>query len=136
MATLYEFNTTKTLGIMGHAMTSAEITKMVRALLNKKVSKDHADKFVTEFQKQKSSINSAVIKNQQWISSKMVALKLAPVTASPSVLQKAFMVALYGPQKMILQAKFDLSVHLKGANLELQITGCDGAKRTLTTVAP
>lgn len=46
------------------------------------------------------------------------------------------MVALYGPQKLILIAKFDLSVHLKGGNLELQNTDCKGTKKVLFSVAP
>jgi hypothetical protein len=72
----------------------------------------------------------------QYITKNMVAKGLAPVTKDPNVLQKALMVALFGPQKKVLQASFDLSVHLKGQNLELQHTDCKGGKVTLFTVAP
>jgi hypothetical protein len=66
----------------------------------------------------------------------MVAKGLVQPTANPGAVEKAMMVALYGPQKMILIAKFDLSVHLKAGNLELQNTDCKGTKKVLFSVAP
>ncbi len=134
MASVFDFDTTATLAEVGYAKSAAAIAKMEKALASKKIAKAHIDKFVTEYKK--VSLNTLVLTAQTYISKNMVAKKLAPVTNDPNVLQKAFLVALFGPQKKILQASFDLSVHLKGNNLELQHTDCKGSKKTLITVAP
>lgn len=134
MASVYDFDTSSTIAHSQFAQSAASLAKLEKALAGKKIPKAHIDKFVTEFKKVPmgpitTAANAYVLKN-------MVAKSLAPVTKDPNVLQKAMMVALFGPQKKILQASFDLSVHLKGANLELQHTDCKGAKKTLLTVAP
>ena len=134
MASVFDFDTTATIAKVPYAKSSDALAKMKKSLEGKKIPTAHIDKFVTEYMK--VNTNSLVVEAQQYIQKNMVATKLAPITKDPNVLQKAFIVALFGPQKKILQASFDLSVHLKGNNLELQHTDCKGAKKTLLTVAP
>jgi Trk K+ transport system NAD-binding subunit len=134
MASVFDFDTTAVLADVQYAKSAPAIAKMEKGLASKKIAKAHIDKFVAEYKK--VGLNSLVIAAHAYISKNMVAKQLAPVTKDPNVLQKALVVALFGPQKKILQASFDLSVHLKGNSLELQHTDCKGSKKTLITVAP
>lgn len=93
MASLFEFDTTETLASIVYAKSPAAVAKMKAAPSSKKIPKSHVDKFVAEYGKTKS-IQSAVSTAQEYIQKNMVAKKLAPVTANPNILQKAFMVAL------------------------------------------
>jgi hypothetical protein len=134
MASLFEFDATKSIGEPKYPTSNETVAKLDKALAAKKIPKAHRDKFVAQLKNFNLGPVRAVA--NQYISKNMVAKGLAPVTNDPNVMQKAMMVALYGPQKAVLKAKFDLSVHLKGNNLELQHTDCKGAKKVLFSVAP
>jgi hypothetical protein len=134
MAPVFAFDTTKSINDPKYPKANDTVAKLQKAFTAKNIPKAHSDKFVAalkayNFSPMTSEANRYITKN-------MVAKGLAPVTNDPNVLQKAMMVALYGPQKKVLQASFDLSVHLKGNNLELQHTDCKGTKKVLLTVAP
>ncbi len=134
MASVYEFDTTSTIKDAKYPKSTEAIAAVEKALAGKKIPKAHIDKFVNQLKGY--NCNAIVLAAQQYIEKNMVAKKLAPVTKDPNVLQKAFLVAMYGPQKKVLQAGFDLSVHLKDGNLQLQHTDCKGSKKILLTVAP
>jgi hypothetical protein len=134
MASVYEFDTTSTIKSAAYPKSAPVIAGIQKALTGKKIPTAHIGKFVNTLKG--FNFSPIIATANLYISKNMVAKGLAPVTNNPSVLQKAMMVALYGPQKKVLLASFDLSVHLKGANLELQHTDCKGSKKTLLTVAP
>jgi hypothetical protein len=134
MASVYTFDTVKSINDHTYAKSPATVAKVQKALVGAKVPKPQVDKFVVALKAQNFSPITA--ESNQYIVKNMVAKGLAPVTNDPNALQKALIVALYGPQKKVLQAKFDLSVHLKNNNLELQYTSCKGTKKTLFTVTP
>ena len=133
MALLFSFDTIKSIADQHYPKSPATVAKLEKALVAKKVPQPQVTKFVAalkayNFSPMTSEANRYIYKN-------MVAKGLAPVTNNPNAAQKALMVALYGPQKKVLQASFDLSVHLKGTNLELQHTDCKGAKKVLFATA-
>lgn len=134
MASLYEFDTASTIRDQKYPKSPATIVKVEKALAKKKIPQSQSDKFVKELKA--FNFSPLIARASAYISKNMVAQGLAPVKASPSVLEKAMMVAIFGPQKKILQAKFDLSIHLKGKDLQLQHTDCKGKKKILFIVAP
>lgn len=134
MASLYEFDSTRTLAAAAYPKSAVAVVKVEKALAKKKIPKPHIDKFVMALKK--VNLNAIVLNAQTYIGKHMIAKGLAPVTARPSALQKLMLVALFGPQKKILKAKFDLSVHSSGKNLVLQHTDCKGGKKTMFTVSP
>lgn len=134
MAPVFAFNTIDSIADPRYPKAPKTVGQLEKALVAKKVPKAHIDKFVKALKDYNFSPITA--EANRYIMKNMVAKGLAPVTNDPSIAQKAFMVALYGPQKKVLQAKFDLSVHLKGTNLELQNTDCKGTKNVLFSTAP
>ena len=134
MAPVFAFNTIDSIASSNYPKARDTVAKLEKALLAKKVPQPQVAKFVTALKAY--NFGPVTAEANRYIMKNMVAKGLAPVTNDPNVAQKAFMVALYGPQKAVLQAKFDLSVHLKGANLELQHTDCKGTKKVLFTTAP
>ena len=131
MANLYTFDKFKT--IADPRYPKKMISKVEKALADKKVPKAHSDKFVNDF-KSCNKLNAVVVSAQQYVEKKMVLKGAAPL--APNAVQKALLVALFGPQKLVLTAKFDLSVHLKNNNVELHHTSCNGQSSVLLSVAP
>src|SRR6478736_3107814 len=111
MAPVFTFDTTKSINSYKYPNSPEAIKQLDKAMVAKKIAKPHRDKFVAALQDY--SFRTVAQDANQYIRKNMVAKGLAPATEDPNVLQKAFMVAMYGPQKKVLQASFDLSVHLK-----------------------
>jgi hypothetical protein len=134
MAAVYTFDTIKSVNNPKYPKSPETLAKVEKALVAKKIPKAHIDKFIDKMKAQ--SFAPITTEATRYIQKNMVAKGLVQPTANPGAVEKAMMVALYGPQKMILIAKFDLSVHLKAGNLELQNTDCKGTKKVLFSVAP
>jgi hypothetical protein len=134
MASLYEFDTTSTIQSHKYPTSASALGKVGKALAGKKIPKPQVDKFLDELKK--FNFSKIVMTAQLYIGKNMVAKGLAPMTTNPNILQKALLVALFGPQKKVLKAKFNLSVHLKGTGIELHYTDCKGGKKILFSVAP
>jgi hypothetical protein len=134
MAAVFEFDTIDSIKDPRYPKAPTTVGKLQKALQTKKIPQALILKFVKELKDYNFSPITA--EANRYIMKNMVAKGLVPVTNDPNIAQKAFIVALYGPQKKILQAKFDLSVHLKGVNLELQHTDCKGTKKVLFATAP
>jgi hypothetical protein len=130
MANLYKFDTAKTISDARYPKTM--IAQLEKALADKKVPKAHIDKFAGLFKT--FNLSSVVTPAQLYVQKNMVLKGAAPI--QPNAVQKALLVALFGPQKLVLMAKFDLSVHLKDNKLELQHTSCKGDSKILMSVAP
>jgi hypothetical protein len=134
MAAVYTFDTIKSVNKPTKYLKDPDtVTKVQKALASKKIAKPHADKFITAYKAY--NFSAVALEAQGYVQKNMVAQGLAPV-GNANALEKAMMVALFGPQKLVLTAKFDLSVHLKGNNLEMQHTSCKGTSKVLFTVAP
>lgn len=134
MASVYEFDNSATLKNANYPKSGPVVAEIQKALTKANIPKTQVDKFVTDLKA--FNFGPIAATANAYISKNMVAKGLAPVTANPNALQKAMMVALYGPQKKILLASFDLSVHVKAGNVELQHTDCKGAKKILLTATP
>ncbi len=133
MAVVYTFDTIKSVNKPKYPKEPETVTKVEKALTAKKIPKPHIVKFVTALKAY--NFSSVSVEAQRYVEKNMVAKGLAPV-GNLNALEKAMTVALFGPQKLVLTARFDLSVHLKGANLEMQHTTCKGTSKVLFTVAP
>jgi hypothetical protein len=134
MASLFVFDTIKSISDPKYPASNDTVAKIQKALAAKKIPPAQIAKFTKDLKAHNFSPMTA--EANRYIFKNMVAKNMAPVTNNPSTLQKAVIVALFGPQKKFLQAKFDLSVHLKGTNLELQHTDCKGAKSVMFATAP
>jgi hypothetical protein len=130
MALLYSFDSAKTIANQKYPTSAETIAKVQKALAAKKVAKPQIDTFVTKLKAQKFSAVS--FDAQEYIRKNQKGASLIPMDANAA--EKAFAVLLLGPQKLVLMAKFDLSVHEKGGKLELQHTSCKGIKKTLFAV--
>ena len=133
MAVVYTFDTIKSVNKPKYPKEAETVTKVEKALTAKKIAQSHIVKFVTALKAYNFSPVS--VEAQRYVEKNMVAKGLAPV-GNLNALEKAMTVALFGPQKLVLTAKFDLSIHLKGTNLEMQHTTCKGTSKVLFTVAP
>lgn len=132
MATLYTFDRFKTISDPRYPKTVAD--KVKTALTGAHIPKAHVDKFMAKM----TSFNYSAVANtaRLYVEKNMVAKQLAPTTTDTNALQKAFLAAIFGPQKAVLSAHFDLSVHLKNGNLEMHHTDCKGAQKVLYSIAP
>ena len=134
MACLYTFDKAKAINNWNYLSDSAALSAMEKALLSKKIPQTHVDKFKRSLKGFNCSpllqaASDYIDKNTAGQGLKQHINPFNPV-------HTAVATVVYGPQRLVLAAKFDLSVHLKGANLELQHTDCKGSTKVLLSVAP
>ncbi len=134
MAALYTFDPTGAIQSALYPKQPPTLAKVEKALKAKKIPQRHVDLFLRTLSNYK--FNTVQEDAYKYVWDRIVGLRLAPSTKDPNIAQKAITLALIGSQKAVIQAKFDLSVHLKGQNLELHHTDCKGHKKVLFSVAP
>ena len=78
MASLYEFDSTRTLAAAAYPKSAVAVVKVEKALAKKKIPKLHIDKFVMALKK--VNLNAIVLNAQTYIGKHMIAKGLAMVT--------------------------------------------------------
>ena len=133
MAAVFTFDRSQAINDSSYPKATKTVAQMVKALKSTKIPQGQIDLFVQHLAK----VDFAPIGRDAlgYISGKVVgAPQLKDLKAKPSAMERARRAVVLGPQAKILAAKFDLSVHLKGTDLELHHTDCKGTTKVLFSV--
>lgn len=132
MALVYRFPN-DVLNNSGKILNSDDLLK--KAILKAKCTPAHADEFLKQLKAKGSVIKAAVgdvgVAARDKIKGKTEFMKLA---AKNPILGKVFAKTVLAPQFVFQAASFDLSVHLKGDNLQIWMTYKGGTTQTLLDV--
>ena len=136
MANLYTLDKFKCTSGLAYVISPDVIAKIEAAIKNAKIPPAHSKKFIDAYKGHASKLKTYCMDAQKYIAERLKGQGLFTNLADQGAVQKALMVAIMGPQKVVLVAKFDISVHFKAPNIELQVTTCAGANSTPLKIAP